>query len=89
MGIFRRMHRSAGRKGVSEAGGYFMGYYTIWLSLVKRYFVPFWELAVGRPYGRFKTRGLRTRDNGTPLFVYMRRARGEVGVYYCCAFRSH
>jgi hypothetical protein len=23
--------------------GYFMGYYTIWLVLVKRFFVPFWE----------------------------------------------
>ena len=28
---------SAGRKGVSGAGGYFMGYYTIWLAPVKRY----------------------------------------------------
>jgi hypothetical protein len=24
--------------------GYFMGYYTIWLALVKRILVPFWEL---------------------------------------------
>src|SRR5216684_4803886 len=23
--------------------GYFMGYYTIWLALVKSFFVPFWE----------------------------------------------
>src|SRR5713226_2602786 len=44
MRILRRMHRSAARKGVSAAGGYFMGYYTIWLAAVKRYFVPFWEL---------------------------------------------
>jgi dipeptidyl aminopeptidase/acylaminoacyl peptidase len=32
---------------------------------------------------------LGPRGYGAPLFVYMRRARGEVGVYYCCAFRSH
>jgi hypothetical protein len=33
------------RKGVSEAYGYFMGYYTIWLARVKKIFVPFWELS--------------------------------------------
>jgi len=36
------------RKGVSGAGGYFMGYYTISLALVKKSFVPFWELKGGR-----------------------------------------
>ena len=36
---------NVGRKGVRWVAGYFMGYYTIWLVLVKRFFVPFWELA--------------------------------------------
>jgi hypothetical protein len=36
---------NVGRKGVRWLVGYFMGYYTIWLALVKRDFVPFWELA--------------------------------------------
>ena len=35
---------NAGGKGVRWLVGYFMGYYTIWLALVKRIFVPFWEL---------------------------------------------
>src|SRR6202035_3363207 len=35
---------NVGRKGVRWLAGYFMGYYTIWLALVKKYFVPFWEL---------------------------------------------
>src|SRR5882762_5817954 len=35
---------NAGKKGVSGAGGYFMGYYTIWLAFVKKIFVPFWEI---------------------------------------------
>jgi hypothetical protein len=34
---------SAARKGVSGPGGYFMGYYTIWLAPVKDFFVPFWN----------------------------------------------
>jgi hypothetical protein len=34
---------SVGGKGVRWPVGYFMGYYTIWLAPVKRYFVPFWE----------------------------------------------
>ena len=34
---------NAGRKGVRWLAGYCMGYYTIWLAPVKRYFVPFWE----------------------------------------------
>jgi hypothetical protein len=34
---------NVGRKGVKWLPGYIMGYYTIWLALVKRYFVPFWE----------------------------------------------
>jgi hypothetical protein len=48
------MHRGEGRKGVSGAGGYFMGYYTIWLASVKRDFVPFWESQKmgGVAYGR-------------------------------------
>jgi hypothetical protein len=29
---------NVGGKGVSGAGGYFMGYYTIWLAPVKRFF---------------------------------------------------
>ena len=36
---------NAGGKGVRWLVGYFMGYYTIWLVLVKRFFVPFWELS--------------------------------------------
>jgi hypothetical protein len=35
---------NVGRKGVRWLAGYFMGYYTIRLAPVKRYFVPFWEL---------------------------------------------
>jgi hypothetical protein len=35
---------NAGRKGVRWLARYFMGYYTIWLAVVKRSFVPFWEL---------------------------------------------
>jgi hypothetical protein len=31
---------SAARKGVSGAGEYFMGYYTIWLASVKDFFHP-------------------------------------------------
>ncbi|HXN54100.1 MAG TPA: hypothetical protein VN943_19380, partial [Candidatus Acidoferrum sp.] len=34
---------NVGGKGVRRLVGYFMGYYTIWLALVKRFFVPFWE----------------------------------------------
>jgi hypothetical protein len=36
---------SGARKGVSGAGAYFMGYYTIWLAPVKKYFVLFWEIS--------------------------------------------
>ena len=36
---------NVGRKGVRWLAGYFMGYYTIWLAPVKRYFVPFGEKA--------------------------------------------
>jgi hypothetical protein len=35
---------NVGGKGVRRLAGYFMGYYTIWLVLVKSFFVPFWEL---------------------------------------------
>ena len=35
---------NAGGKGVRWLAEYFMGYYTIWLALVKGIFVPFWEL---------------------------------------------
>ena len=34
---------NVGRKGVRRPGEYFIGYYTIWLALVKRFLVPFWE----------------------------------------------
>jgi hypothetical protein len=37
---------NVGGKGVRRLVGYVMGYYTIWLVLVKRIFVPFWELAL-------------------------------------------
>jgi hypothetical protein len=37
------MRAGEARKGVSGAGGYFIGYYTIWLAPVKRIVVPFWE----------------------------------------------
>jgi hypothetical protein len=36
-------------KGVRRLAGYFMGYYTIWLVLVKRIFVPFWECGGNGP----------------------------------------
>src|SRR5882762_2065182 len=45
MCVLRRMRGGEARKGVSGAGGYFMGYYTIWLAPVKKYFVPFWEIS--------------------------------------------
>jgi len=70
------MNRSEAKKGVSEACGYFMGYYTIWLALVKKYFVPFWELreeTFGRPYRRFKTRSLKNQGCGTRLLPIQRR----------------
>src|SRR5882724_3279759 len=35
---------NAGGKGVRCLDGYFIGYYTIWLALVKKFLVPFWEL---------------------------------------------
>ncbi len=35
---------NVGGKGVSGLAGYVMGYYTIWLALVKWFFVPFWEI---------------------------------------------
>jgi hypothetical protein len=35
---------NVGGKGVRWLAGYFMRYYTTWLALVKRIFVPFWEL---------------------------------------------
>jgi hypothetical protein len=41
---------NVGRKGVRRLAGYFMGYYTIWLALVKRIFVPFWELGEEWPF---------------------------------------
>jgi len=37
---------NAGGKGLSGLARYFMGYYTIWLAPVKRFFVPFWESAL-------------------------------------------
>src|SRR5882762_8369285 len=48
--VLRRMRRGEASKGVSGAGGYFMGYYTIWLAPVKKNFVPFWELG-GKTHG--------------------------------------
>ena len=36
---------NAERKGVRWLVEYFMGYYTIWLAVVKRIFVPFWEIS--------------------------------------------
>jgi hypothetical protein len=38
---------NVGGKGVSGAGEYFMGYYTIWLAPVKDFLVPFWESGKG------------------------------------------
>jgi hypothetical protein len=38
---------NAGGKGVRWLVGYFIGYYTIWLASVKKYFVPFWEWRKG------------------------------------------
>jgi len=37
---------NVGGRGVSGLAGYFIGYYTIWLAPVKRFFVPFWESAL-------------------------------------------
>jgi hypothetical protein len=49
-----------------------MVYYTIWLSSVKKYFVPYFvpfselrEETFGRPYRRFKTRSLKNQGRGT------------------------
>jgi hypothetical protein len=60
---------SMGRKGVSGAGGYFMGYYTIWLAPVKNYFVPFWEF--GKQADELLRQNIRNSTNaevanGTP-----------------------
>ncbi len=60
---------NAGGKGVRRLVGYFMGYYTIWVTLVKRFFVPFWELASeksGVALPEFKTRSLKAEGCGTP-----------------------
>jgi hypothetical protein len=52
--------------------GYFMGYYTIWLALVKSFFVPFLgigergRICVPTSLRKFKTRGLRARGCGEP-----------------------
>jgi hypothetical protein len=46
---------NVGGKGVRWLAGYFMGYYTIWLAPVKRYFVPFWELGEAQTYCFDKT----------------------------------
>jgi len=62
---------SEARKGVRWLAGYFMGYYTIWLAPVKRFFVPFWEfggeneVAFRPSHEQFKTRSLRTQGCGT------------------------
>jgi hypothetical protein len=37
---------NVGGKGVNGLAGYSMGYYTMWLAPVKRFFVPFWESAL-------------------------------------------
>ena len=59
------MRGGEARKGVSGAGGYFMGYYTIWLASVKRIFGS--VLGIGRTnrlvaglasLRKFKTRSL-------------------------------
>jgi hypothetical protein len=34
---------NVGGKGVRRLVGYFMGYYTIWVSSVKSFLFPFWE----------------------------------------------
>jgi hypothetical protein len=49
------MRRNVGGKGVKGLAGYFIGYYTIWLALVKRFFVPFWEIREVRTTDKFKT----------------------------------
>ena len=43
-GVAGEVRGNVGGKGVRRLAGYFMGYYTIWLAPVKRFFVPFWEL---------------------------------------------
>jgi len=43
---------NVGGKGVRRLAEYFMGYYTIWLALVKRIFVPFWDCATGKCWSR-------------------------------------
>jgi hypothetical protein len=67
------MRRNVGEKGVKGLVGYFMGYYTIWLALVKSFFVPFWEfekrkagLRSSDQHGKFKTRSLRTPKAAAP-----------------------
>ncbi len=49
-----------------------MGYYTIWLVLVKIFFVPFWELGKGRAalvasIGRDYEGSRKTEDGGVRL----------------------
>src|SRR3979411_394969 len=46
MCVLRRILRGEAGKGVSGAGGYIMGYYTIWLAPVKKFLAPFWELEI-------------------------------------------
>jgi hypothetical protein len=65
---------NVGKKGVSRAGGYFIGYYTIWLAPVKRYFVPFWELETRRAAGQNPKRRITLRAaiaNATPVNTAM------------------
>jgi hypothetical protein len=47
---------NVGGKGVRWLVGYFMGYYTIWLALVKSIFVPFWEFGEARGHIRCKSK---------------------------------
>jgi len=47
---------NAGNKAVRWVARYFMGYYTIWLALVKGKIVPFWELESHAPSTRMMRR---------------------------------
>ena len=58
---------NAGRKGVRWLVGYFMGYYTIWLALVKGIFVPFWELAPGWRMSAAQPSELSLKPGALPL----------------------
>ena len=74
---------SAAKKGVSGLEGYFMGYYTIWLAPVKRFFVPFWECGetkIRRVISQIQNpqpEELKGAGSGRPTLAWTKHARME------------